>query len=312
MKLLLLGCTGFIGKEIVPKLISGDHKLTLITRQKHDNLIKVFTHENIQKIQLDPSLPASWENPALLEVLRDSEGIINLAGEPIAEKRWNKSQCRKIEASRLDTTKHLIKAMNEVSKPADVLINASAIGFYGTSSDAVFTENSEAGNDFLANLCNQWENLAAKKPNSTRLVTLRLGIVIEKDGGALGKMLPIFRAGLGGPIGSGKQWMSWIHRSDLCEIINQAITNKAWRGTFNAVAPNPVSMAQFAKTLGKILQRPTLLKVPGPILKVLLGDGAKVVLEGQKVISKNLKNLNFQFQYPEIALALNAISKRSL
>ena len=135
---------------------------------------------------------------------------------------------------------------------------------------------------------------------------MRLGIVLESDGGALRKMLPIFRAGFGGPIGSGLQWMSWIHRTDLCELIKKAVEEQSWRGVFNAVAPKPVSMATFASTLGKTLSRPSLLPIPGPILKALLGDGARVVLEGQFVSSERLEKMGFTFLYPELREAFNA------
>ena len=149
------------------------------------------------------------------------------------------------------------------------------------------------------------------KPRSTRLVVLRIGIVIAPNGGALGKMLPVFRSGLGGPIGNGNQWMSWIHRSDLCQIITSALENKSWDGVINGVAPNPVRMSIFAETLGKTIARPSLLSVPAPILKLILGDGSRVVLEGQKVNSLRLKKLGFKFQYPLIYEALKAATQIS-
>ncbi len=312
MKLLLLGCTGFVGKELIPKLIEANHELTIISRRKFNFSKKNFQHSHISHIRIDPSLPSSWENIDLLRVLKQSEGIINLAGEPIAEKRWTKSHCRKIFNSRIDTTRYLIKAIKEQKKPPAVLINASAIGFYGTSQTKEFDEKSQAGNDFLGSVCQEWEKAALEKPNRTRLVIIRIGIVLDKEGGALGKMLPIFRAGLGGPIGSGEQWMSWIHRTDLCQIIIQSLINNSWSGILNAVAPNPVSMNDFTKALGKSINRPTLLKVPQPILKLLLGDGAKVVLEGQNVICNRLKKLKFEFKYPEISLAMKTISNKSI
>ena len=170
-----------------------------------------------------------------------------------------------------------------------VIVNGSAIGFYGTSLTQEFNENSQSGKDFLANLCNKWEEVANEKPFFSRLVIFRIGIVLEAEGGALGKMLPIFKIGLGGPIGDGNQWMSWIHRSDLCGLIIKALVDKQFSGVYNAVAPEPVLMKYFSKTLGRCLKRPDLLPVPGTILKLLLGDGAKLVLEGQKVISIKLQ-----------------------
>ncbi len=309
MKLLLLGCTGFIGKELIPKLINSGHELTIITRQNQSTLNPQLKNKNIHLLKLDPSSIFSWEDIKLLNAVKESEGIINLAGESIADKRWNKKQCKKIRNSRVLTTQYLIKTINQLPKPPRLLINGSAIGFYGTSENLEFNEDSLQGNDFLANVCKEWEQAAFEKPQKTRLIILRIGIVLEKDGGALGKMLPIFRAGLGGPIGDGRQWMTWIHRADICEIINQAILNQSWKGTINAVAPNPVLMSKFSETLGKSLNRPSLLSVPGPILKLLLGDGAKIVLEGQKVMSKKLKKLGFNFTYPDLSSAIDSITK---
>jgi len=188
-----------------------------------------------------------------------------------------------------------------------VIINGSAIGYYGTSLSKEFNENSIGGNDFLANLCKNWEAAASEKPFFSRLVIFRIGIVLEADGGALGKMLPVFKLGLGGPIGNGMQWMSWIHRSDLCDLVVKALIDKKFSGVINAVAPEPVLMKDFSKTLGKCLNRPNLLPVPSTLLKVLLGDGAKVVLEGQKVISIKLKN--YKFKYPLLENAINASTK---
>ncbi len=189
-----------------------------------------------------------------------------------------------------------------------VIINGSAIGFYGTSLTKEFNENSQSGDDFLAKLCKKWEEVANEKPFFSRLVIFRIGIVIEAEGGALGKMLPIFKLGLGGPIGDGKQWMSWIHRNDLCGLIIKALVEKKFTGVFNAVAPQPVLMRDFSKTLGRCLNRPDLLPVPGTILKLLLGDGAKLVLEGQKVISIKLQKI-YKFKYPLLEKAIYASTK---
>ena len=228
-------------------------------------------------------------------------------GEPIAEKKWTSAQKQEIENSRINTTQFMMETLKNFKIKPKVIINGSAIGYYGTSLSDEFTENSIGGKDFLANLCKRWEAVAAEKPFFSRLVIFRIGIVLEADGGALGKMLPVFKIGLGGPIGDGMQWMSWIHRRDLCALITKALVDKKYSGVFNAVAPNPVLMKDFSKTLGKCLNRPNLLPVPGAVLKILLGDGSKVVLEGQKVISKKLKNFNFK--YPLLEKAIVASTK---
>jgi uncharacterized protein (TIGR01777 family) len=185
-----------------------------------------------------------------------------------------------------------------------VLINGSAIGFYGTSLSERFGEASPAGSDLLGRLCAAWEAEAQQAAGLCRLVILRTGIVLAADGGALGKMLPIFRAGFGGPIGSGQQWMSWISRPDFCRLISAALADASYEGTYNAVAPEPCSMAQFASQLGRALGRPSLLPVPGPILQLLLGDGAQVVLEGQQVRPERLLAQGFVYETPDLSAAL--------
>ena len=307
MRLLLLGCTGFIGKELVPTLLNENHEIYIVSRKPISKLKLDLDLNKFKFIQIDLSKKQSWNNENLLNILKETDGIINLIGEPIAEKKWTDSQKREIENSRINTTKFLMKTLKNLKINPKVIINGSAIGYYGTSLTDEFTENSIGGKDFLANLCKQWEAVAAEKPFFSRLVIFRIGIVLEVDGGALEKMLPVFKIGLGGPIGDGMQWMSWIHRRDLCALITKALVDKKYSGVFNAVAPNPVLMKDFSKTLGKCLNRPNLLPVPGAVLKILLGDGSKVVLEGQKVISKKLKNFNFK--YPLLEKAISASTK---
>jgi len=307
MKLLLTGCTGFIGRELIPLLIKEGHSLTVISRQSKGKLKAIDNNQSISFIQMNPAESSSWNQEEIQNSLKSCEGVINLAGEPIAEKRWTEDHCKEITNSRIETTKNLIKNLSNLKKPPKVLINASAIGFYGSHPQTEFKEEDTQGEDFLANLCKEWESIAKNKPRATRLLIVRIGIVLAKDGGALGKMLPIFRAGLGGPIGDGNQWMSWIHRTDLCNLINESVKNSAWSGVVNGVAPNPVRMNEFSNSLGKVLGRPSLLAVPGPILKLILGDGARVVLEGQNVKPQRLNKLKFKFSFPRINDAFKAI-----
>ena len=307
MRLLLLGCTGFVGKELAPTLLNENHEIYIASRKPISKLKLDLDLNKSKFIQIDLSKKQNWNNENILNILKETDGIINLMGEPIAEKKWTDSQKREIENSRINTTKFLMNTLKNLKINPKVIINGSAIGYYGTSLTNEFTENSIGGKDFLANLCKQWEAVAAEKPLFSRLVIFRIGIVLEADGGALGKMLPVFKIGLGGPIGDGMQWMSWIHRSDLCALITNALVDKKYSGVFNAVAPKPVLMKDFSQTLGKCLNRPNLLPVPGSLLKILLGDGAKVVLEGQKVISSKLKN--FKFKYPLLEKAIYASTK---
>ena len=306
MRLLLLGCTGFVGRELVPQLLQAGHQISLVSRRLPRGYDSERDEGRINYIQIDPSQSSSWLTEPLINALADADGVVNLAGEPIAEKRWTESHLKVLEDSRLETTRLLVEALKTCATPPAVLVNASAIGYYGTSLDQRFVETSPAGSDFLASLCSRWEAAATAAPSATRQLTLRIGIVVAADGGALGKMLPVFRTGFGGPIGSGQQWMSWIHRSDLCSLIQRGLEDEAWSGVVNAVAPEPVSMARFAQELGRCLGRPSLLPVPGPVLQVLLGDGAKVVLEGQQVASARLEELGFSFRFPDLPSAIAA------
>jgi len=309
MRILLLGCTGFIGKSLIPRLISEGHELCLISRKNINQLNINSSFDKIAFLKLNLAKEESWSDINLLNQLQSCEGIINLSGEPITDKRWSEEQKLEIENSRINTTSYLMKNLKTNKINPKVIINASAIGFYGTSLDKIFDETSPGGEDFLANLCKNWEKAASQKPFFTRLVILRIGIVLGLKGGALGKMLPIFKLGLGGPIGDGNQWMSWIHIEDLCNIIVNAIKDKKYSGIINAVSPQPVKMREFSSMLAKCLQRPNLLPVPGATLKLILGDGAKLLLEGQKIKSIKLNNF-FKFKYPLLEEAISSLTKK--
>ena len=306
MRILLVGCSGFVGRALVPQLLAAGHSLTLVSRSSQP--LPGVQHPQLQRLQADPANPLSWQQPGLQQALASAEAVVNLAGEPIAEKRWTPQHVQLLRSSRIDTTSALVAALAalpEGQRPT-VLINGSAIGYYGTSTSQEFAETSPAGSDVLGQLCVAWEQEARVAESLCRVVILRIGIVLGADGGALGKMLPVFRMGFGGPIGDGQQWMSWISRIDLCQLISTALVDPAYSGVYNAVAPHPTSMATFAATLGRSLGRPSLLPVPGPLLQLLLGDGAKVVLEGQKVLPCRLQEQGFTFAYGELSAALAA------
>ena len=306
MRILLVGCSGFVGRALVPLLLQRGHSLTVVSRAAQP--LAGLQDPQLQCLQLDPADPQNWRAGALQQALAAAEAVVNLAGEPIAEKRWTPAHLQLLQDSRIHTTRALVEALAQL--PADqrpaVLLNGSAIGYYGTSPSQSFSEASPAGSDVLANLCQAWEAEAQRAESLCRLVILRIGIVLGADGGALGKMLPVFRLGFGGPIGDGQQWMSWISRYDLCQLIATALVDSSFRGTYNAVAPEPCSMAAFAAALGRCLGRPSLLPVPGPLLQLLLGDGAKVVLEGQRVLPERLLRQGFQFRDGELSAALAA------
>ncbi len=300
MRLLLLGCTGLVGRALVPLLAEAGHDLVVVSR-------RAVAPAAGRLLQLDVLDPTVWTGDGpLAAAVAAAEGVVNLTGEPIAEKRWTPAHRALLRASRVEVTQHLAAAITAAPVPPQVLVSGSAVGYYGTSADGCFDEDSPCGDDFLAGLCRDWETAAQAVPPTCRVVRLRTGIVLAPEGGALGRMLPIFRTGLGGPVGDGRQWMSWIDRSDLCAVIAEALTNPAWDGALNGTAPNPVTMAAFCATLGRVLARPSLLPVPAPVLQLLLGDGARVVLEGQRVLPRRLQALGFRFRYPELSAALAA------
>ena len=304
MRLLLLGCSGFVGRELVPFLLELGHDLTLVSRQRQP--FPLLEGDRLRCLQLDPSDPASWTSADLLGALASAEGVVNLVGEPIAERRWSEEQRQRLRDSRLHTTTALVEAIGQLPSPPQVIVNASAVGVYGSSEVDTFVESSPLASDFLGQLCQDWEAAALAAAQPCRVVVLRLGIVLGPDGGALGKMLPVFRAGFGGPVGSGQQWMSWIHRHDLCRLVATALEDPSYQGIYNAVAPEPVRMVDFARTLGEVLGRPSLLPVPAPVLKMMLGDGAAVVLEGQQVKPQRLLEQHFQYETPGLKAALAA------
>ncbi|KAJ7541612.1 hypothetical protein O6H91_10G067300 [Diphasiastrum complanatum] len=226
------------------------------------------------------------------QFVQGSTGVINLAGPPIST-RWNAE---------------VVEAINRTPQELrpSVLVSATAVGYYGTSENYTFDETSPSGNDYLSEVCREWEATAEKVDSTVRLVLVRIGVVLDKDGGALAKMLPIFKAFAGGPLGSGKQWFSWIHRDDLVSLLVEALSNPAYKGVINGTAPNPVRMGEMCNRLGVVLGRPSWLPVPEIALKAILGEGAFVVLEGQRVIPKKAQELGFDFKYRYVADALKA------
>jgi hypothetical protein len=303
MKIAITGATGFVGSRLVEKLSKQGESVIVLTRSV-DRARRLFPNSafpNLEIISCNLKQPGEWQ-----QAIAGCDGIVNLAGEPIAE-RWTKEHKQEIIASRQLGTRNLVEAIKQANPKPSVLINASAIGYYGSSETATFDEQSAPGNDFLAEVCKIWETEAQKvKEAGIRLVILRIGIVLG-NGGALGKMIGPFKMFAGGPIGSGRQWFSWIHREDLVNLIIEAIKRQDLEGTFNATAPNPVKMTELCQTLGEEMHRPSWLPVPDFVLELILGDAAKVVLEGQQVLPKQTQAIGFQYQYPTIKSALAEI-----
>jgi uncharacterized protein len=300
MKIAIAGATGFIGTQLVEQLQAQGHQVIILTRNPQSASNRFG---QAQIVGYNPLKSGEWQ-----ESISGCDAVINLAGEPIAEKRWTPAHKRTILESRQIGTQKIVEAINLATVKPQVLINASAIGYYGTSKTSKFDENSPAGSDFLSEVCTAWETAAqAVTASGTRLVIIRLGIVLGENGGALGKMLAPFSAFVGGPIGSGKQWFSWIHRDDVVKLIIAALNDPQMQGVYNATAPNPVTMAEFADTLGTAMNRPSWLPVPNFALEAMLGEGAIVVLEGQQVIPTKTLSQGFDFKYPTLKPALESI-----
>ena len=300
MRIAIVGATGFVGSRLVEQLHAAGHQVTILTRNPTQATSRFPT---ATVVAYSPLKSGVWQ-----ESISGCDAVVNLAGEPIAEKRWTSAQKQSILDSRKLGTQKVVEAISQAAVKPQVLINASAIGYYGTSETAKFDETSPAGTDFLAEVCQEWETAAqAVTASGTRLVILRLGIVLGENGGALGKMLAPFSAFVGGPIGSGKQWFSWIHRDDVVKLIMAAITDPQMQGVYNATAPQPVTMQDFAQTLGNVMSRPSWLPVPNFALEALLGEGAIVVLQGQQVMPTQTLAQGFEFGYTTLTPALKAI-----
>ena len=275
MKVLLLGGSGFVGRHLAAAL-----------RARGDDVAG-----------------ASLRVPdAAAKVAAQCDAIVNLAGEPIAQ-RWNDRVKARIESSRVDASRDLLDALAERERRCGVYVSASAVGYYGTSETETFVEESPPGDDFLARVCVGWEREARRAATLGMRVTLvRTGIALGTDGGALSKMLPAFRLGVGGTIGNGRQWLSWIHIDDLIGIYRLALD--AAQGPLNACAPNPVTNATFTQELGTALHRPTVLPVPTLALRAMLGEGAEMLLRGQRALPRRTQELGYRFEFPELKAAL--------
>ena len=309
MKVAVTGATGFVGSRLVEKLQAQGNQVLILTRnaERARRVFKSSAFPLVEIVTYAPTEYGAWE-----QSLSGCDRVVNLAGESIAEGRWTPERKQAIIDSRKLGTQRLVEAISQANPKPSVLVSASAIGYYGTSETATFEETSPPGSDFLAQVCQAWEAEAQKvKDAGVRLAIIRVGIVLGM-GGAIAKMLPPFQLFAGGPIGSGRQWFSWIHREDLVNLIIQALNREDMEGVFNGTAPNPVRMAEFCQTLGEVLNRPSWLPVPDFALELLLGDGAKVVLEGQQVLPKRTLASGFQFQYPNLKQALQSILSQGM
>ena len=293
MNILITGGNGFIGSALKGELESAGHGIVITTRQESNSPDKT-----------------TWNPPSLIspEKISTFDAIVNLAGDSIYSDRWTKDKKERIRSSRINTTYYLIESIKNSDIKPEVIVSASAVGYYGAHGDEEVTENMPPGNDFLASVCKAWESEARKaEGEGVRTVIARFGVVLGQDGGALQKMLTPFRAFVGGYLGSGKQWMSWVHIDDITGFIRYAIEHDKISGVFNVAAPNPLTNKDFSSTLGRVMGRPSIFPVPGFALRAALGDFSEILLMGQRVMPERALKSGYKFKYPLLEEALRAI-----
>lgn len=300
MHVLITGGTGFIGRELCTGLLREGHQVTVLTRELGAAAGR---------------LPEGAEAIDDLARTESVDAVVNLAGANLGGQRWNRVGKLDFRSSRIDTTRRLIDWMSELAVKPKVLVSGSAIGWYGPRGDEKLSETDPPGSDYSAMLCRDWEAEALRaEALGVRVCTLRTGIVLggqgPAGGGALAQMLPAFKLGGGGPMGSGRQWMSWVHRADLIALIRFLIEHDSTQGPFNGTAPEPVTNGEFAKTLGRVLHRPAILPMPGFMLKLIVGEMAEILLTGQRVIPQAALDAGFVFRFSSLEAALRDVLGR--
>jgi uncharacterized protein (TIGR01777 family) len=296
MRTVVTGATGLIGRMLVPNL-PGAVILSRDPGRAARELVAAEAH---------PWQPEA--GPAPLEALRGTDAVFHLAGEPVAAGRWTPGRKRRIRESRIQGTRNLVAALAQLEERPEVLVSASAVGYYGDRGDQSLDEASPAGNDFLAQVCADWEREAmAAETLGIRVVCIRTGIVLAAGGGALARMLPPFRLGLGGRLGDGRQWMSWVHIDDVIGIMLHIWRNRAVRGPVNAVSPNPVTNADFTRALGRAVHRPAILPVPKAALRVVLGEMSVILTASQKVFPRSAERSHYAFKQADLDRALDSV-----
>lgn len=300
MRLLVTGASGFVGHALCKTLIQHGHSIVALTRRS-----SAFSASPGQEEWI------GWDDAAWQKRLSDIDGVVHLAGESIVSHRWTSAQKNLLYESRILTTRRLVQAIAASPQRPKVMINASAVGYYGPHGNEELTEQAPAGGGFLANLCRNWEAEAQKaQAFGVRVIRLRIGLVLAAGGGVLQKMVPPFRFFLGGPLGHGRQWISWIQRDDLIGMVEWFLTQNHESCAVNATSPNPVTMRQFCQHIGRKLHRPSSFPVPAVVLRLLLGEMSDMLLTGQRVIPQVAKQRGYRFIYPTIDAALEACELR--
>jgi uncharacterized protein (TIGR01777 family) len=297
MRVALTGASGFIGSRLVAQLVDRGDSVVALSRDPE----RARARLGVEAAGPDP---ATGTVPA--EVLSHVDALVNLAGEPVAQ-RWTSGAKQRIRASRVDRTQRLVAALGEADPRPRVIVSASAAGYYGDRGAEELDESAPPGNDFLAALCVDWERAADGASGlGVRVVKIRTGVVLDRKGGALKQMLPPFRAGLGGPVAGGRQYISWISLDDIAAIYLSALSDDAWSGPINASAPSPATNAEFARSLGRALKRPAVLPVPALALKALYGEMSSVVTASQRMVPRRALEFGYEFAHPQLDDALRA------
>ena len=301
-KVVITGATGFLGKRIAEELITRGDEVTIFTRSI--NNVRQKIPNAYDYVEWNPEL-SNWYGK-----LEDKDAVVHLAGENVMAKRWNEEHKRNILSSRVEGTRSLVNAIGQLNNKPEVFISASAIGYYGNSEKPV-NEDSEPGKDFLAEVVKAWEKEAGKVESfGVRRVSIRTGIVLDANEGALVPMIKQFKFFVGGPIGSGQQWFPWVHIEDVVKIFLFAVDNKNINGALNASSPNPIRMNEFCKTLGSVMQRPSFFKVPAFVIKVLFGEAAEVLLNGAQVIPEKTIKADYKFKFKTAEEALRDLLQK--
>ncbi|WBV22655.1 TIGR01777 family oxidoreductase [Pantoea piersonii] len=296
MHILMTGGTGLIGRHLIPRLLTLGHQVSVVTRDVA-----------AAREKLDAGV-ALWSGLAQQQNLDGIDAVINLAGEPIADKRWTEQQKQLLCESRWQITERIASLINASHSPPRVLISGSATGYYGDTGELVMTEEDQGQEEFTHSLCARWEQLAlSAQSERTRVCLMRTGVVLANEGGALSKMKLPFRLGVGGPIGSGKQYLPWIHIDDMVNAILWLLDHDELSGPFNMVAPYAVRNEQFAATLGHVMHRPAFMRTPASAIKMMMGESAVLVLGGQHVLPKRLEASGFGFRWYDLQEALQDV-----
>ncbi len=301
MKVLITGGTGLIGTRLAQALTKRGDVPVVLSRDRAR--AKKALGEGVEVIEGNPAHEGKWT-----KTLSSCQAVVNLAGEPVFGRRWNDRQIERLRDSRIESTKHLVQAIAAAEPRPKVLVNASAIGFYGDAPEGEVNETSSSGDDVMARLCVDWEKAAEEvEAHGVRLVIVRIGVVLDRDGGAIKQMVTPFKLGVGGPVGSGKQWVSWIHLDDLVGVFLAALDNETFQGRINGTAPHPVRNKEFSQCLAAALHRPCFLPMPAFMLRLIYGEVAFLVITGQQVMPSRADELGFSFKHPTCQSAMQAL-----